>query len=370
MMTTTISPQGTSVHVSTVDKFLLSNDSHSCGFDSSLEFSSSGGARGLPLAPESASDCSQSDLDDECSESTEEGEPCYSYHGSTMDNQDLDNSDAESGSSQGDLLSDELHEPPELLDLENALAKYSHSTTSWDHDDGGVEDDDDDDDDDTLSVQGINATDALVGTSFHSLVLGDEEVLANEAEVMQSTKSKRCLSTHTMLENERESRITSFESPKRMRFVSLQEVNWTSGLFMPDLTLGPSAFPPTSEGTVSPSTDDEIEYDRRMSEELEESDLFQDRESTPVPLLTPPASPLTIETKEGTTTMCEWPCNLVVDNAMTSALRLKAPSPNSLRLLEEDEEDRIENYLKGHPLSPLQSTSLTPLIRGIAFRME
>lgn len=348
------------------DKFQLFHDSHFYGFGSSLEFSSSGGARGLPLAPESASDCSESDVDDECSDSSGEEEPCYSYHGPTIDNQDLDNSDSESGSSQEDLLNDGINEPPELLDLENALARYSH-TTSWDHDDGDV----DDDDNDTLSVQGINDADSLVGTSFHSLVLGDDEASANKSDVEQSTKCKRCLSTQTMLENERESRIASNESPKRMRFVSLQEVNWSSGgLFMPDLTLGPSAFPPTSEGTVSPSTDDELEYDRRMSEELEESDLFQDRESTPVPLLTPPASPFRIETKEGMTTMCEWPCNLVVDNAMTAALRLKAPSPNSLRMLEEEEEDRIENFLKGHSLSPLQSTSLTPLIRGIAFCME
>lgn len=54
-----------------------------------------------------------------------------------------------------------------------------------------------------------------------------------------------------------------------------------------------------------------------------------DAEATmPTPLITPPSSPLRIQTVsyDGVTTeevtICEWPCNLTVDNAITSALEL------------------------------------------------
>mmetsp|Transcript_154 Transcript_154/g.274 ORF Transcript_154/g.274 Transcript_154/m.274 type:complete len:229 (-) Transcript_154:287-973(-) len=55
----------------------------------------------------------------------------------------------------------------------------------------------------------------------------------------------------------------------------------------------------------------------------------------PMPLITPPSSPRTIRTVsyDGVTTeeatICEWPCNLTVDNAITAALEL---APLSLPL--------------------------------------
>ena len=51
---------------------------------------------------------------------------------------------------------------------------------------------------------------------------------------------------------------------------------------------GPPALTRLSEGAVS--TDDE--QDRQLSKEVNDSNCFQDCKSTPVPLLTPPKSPL------------------------------------------------------------------------------
>ena len=56
--------------------------------------------------------------------------------------------------------------------------------------------------------------------------------------------------------------------------------------------------------------------------------------SNPIPLLTPAASPIPMKSDESVAEICEWPCNLVVDNALTSAIQLRALSPSSLAKLE------------------------------------
>ena len=59
-------------------------------------------------------------------------------------------------------------------------------------------------------------------------------------------------------------------------------------------------------------------------------------ESDPVPFLTPPASPTNADGDKGET-ICEWPSNLVVDSAYSSAIELRALSPSSLLKLEVDD---------------------------------
>jgi hypothetical protein len=107
--------------------------------------------------------------------------------------------------------------------------------------------------------------------------------------------------------------------------------------------------------------DDEEELDRQLGAELDTPDEDEaGRDNTPVPLLTPPSSPLTIQVDESTRWQyCEWPSNLVVDSALVSISELRPLSPASLENLERDEEARF----------PLQFendvTTLTPLLRGI-----
>ena len=316
------------------------------------------GARGMPLASETASDFSESDLEengDDTSESSDEERPFFASNDTTLDDMLSMAVESESILSLQAAMNEGSDEAPELLDLANQFERYSQRT-DWE--------------DDNLVERVTADEDTLVGTSFHSLAVddGEEEQLPKEADPASSFKMKRCFSKLSMMENERDFANFTKESPKRMRFVSMQDFNRTSLPYMPDFSLGPSAFPRCYEGAVSPSTDDELEQDRQLSEELvNECLLFQDRESTPVPLLTPPASPFRVETEDGVTTWCEWPCNLAVDNAITAAFRMRVPSPDSLQQLEEDEENRIETYLKEHPKSPSPSTTLTPLIQGIAF---
>jgi hypothetical protein len=103
------------------------------------------------------------------------------------------------------------------------------------------------------------------------------------------------------------------------------------------------------------SNDDDEELDRQLGEEL--GDEYQgDGQDTPVPLLTPPGSPLTVEWEGLATTLCEWPSNLIVDSAMQAAHELRPMSPTSLENLERDEQHRIVS-LSGINNSDFATTS-------------
>lgn len=125
------------------------------------------------------------------------------------------------------------------------------------------------------------------------------------------------------------------------------------------------------ERQVSSSDDDyevaEVETDRQLGEELADKGS-DNEESEPVPLLTPPASPLVIHCDKGDTTVCEWPCNLAVDSAYSSAIADTRPlSPVSLQKQEEEEEKRILQSPKyTQEKLPDPSTGLTPKVRGIS----
>lgn len=123
------------------------------------------------------------------------------------------------------------------------------------------------------------------------------------------------------------------------------------------------------ESPVISSSDDE-ELDRQLGEELghhEEAD--GSRDNTPVPLLTPPGSPLTIEVDGNTTTVCEWPSNLAVDSAMQAVHELRPLSPASLEHFERDEEDRVPTR-QGPAKGSSEATTLTPMLRSIYVGMH
>merc|ERR1712079_94957 len=75
--------------------------------------------------------------------------------------------------------------------------------------------------------------------------------------------------------------------------------------------------------------------DSQLVEELLDSVSVGECNSNPIPLLTPPATPVTLKSDDSVVQICEWPYNLTVDNALTSAIQLRALSPSSLVKLEE-----------------------------------
>eukprot|EP00978_Attheya_sp_CCMP212_P023647 scaffold72890_cov52-Attheya_sp.AAC.7 len=93
--------------------------------------------------------------------------------------------------------------------------------------------------------------------------------------------------------------------------------------------------------------------DVATQELTEDFALCKKTECAPVPLLTPPSSPVTTHfcdstcstvahyyNDSGATAICEWPCNLTVDTVITSAISLCPLSPESLPQ-EAEEEQRI-----------------------------
>jgi hypothetical protein len=89
-----------------------------------------------------------------------------------------------------------------------------------------------------------------------------------------------------------------------------------------------------------PQLVDELNHDESA---FDQSKYFNDK--TPVPLLTPPESPLTVVLDTGIATICEWPSNLVIDSAIQLVNELRSLSPASLELLENNENDRIGSEL-------------------------
>jgi len=131
------------------------------------------------------------------------------------------------------------------------------------------------------------------------------------------------------------------------------------------LLIGPSLyghFIKLRDSAVSPFSVYNSERDKQLSEELLESDCILNRESTPVPLLSPPPSPLCVNSEGGTLGKgCDWSNNLGFENALTIVTGARSYSSPSLLKMKEDEEDRIMPYQ-----SIDAGTTLTPLIKGIS----
>eukprot|EP00521_Asterionellopsis_glacialis_P009342 CAMPEP_0195285266 /NCGR_PEP_ID=MMETSP0707-20130614/3163_1 /TAXON_ID=33640 /ORGANISM="Asterionellopsis glacialis, Strain CCMP134" /LENGTH=871 /DNA_ID=CAMNT_0040344739 /DNA_START=111 /DNA_END=2726 /DNA_ORIENTATION=- len=211
----------------------------------------------------------------------------------------------------------------------------------------------------------------------------------------RTEKTKRVLSCNMLSRLSRTASNPSmgFDSPKRMRRVSsgknvadvdvadVEKPSSSNVPFLPTLDLGKAASASVevdstlrmrgSEEYVSSSAEEE-EEDMLHSEELEEINTPPDKPSTPIPLLTPPASPVRVETDEGTATACEWPSNLAVDTAMTAVADLRPLSPNSLQKQEEEEEEQMNSrtQVNKDQFRKPEKSSLTPLIRGISIQFD
>jgi hypothetical protein len=118
------------------------------------------------------------------------------------------------------------------------------------------------------------------------------------------------------------------------------------------------------------STDDNDDLDRQLGEELDDQYRGGEGQETPVPLLTPPGSPLTVEWEGAATTLCEWPSNLIVDSALQAVNELRPMSPTSLENLERDEHDRIvafssnRNGIMGNECMTMMITPTTPMLKS------
>jgi len=142
---------------------------------------------------------------------------------------------------------------------------------------------------------------------------------------------------------------------------------------LPDLplfTLGESAqhsMRMTNVASSDVSSTDED--DELLGEELDEcKNSDNEEDAAPVPLLTPPASPIVVHAEGGDTTACEWPSNLTVDSAMTSAIaNSRSLSPDSLRKQDEEDEKRVMlSPICQKPTKLDPQTGLTPVLRGIS----
>ena len=111
----------------------------------------------------------------------------------------------------------------------------------------------------------------------------------------------------------------------------------------------------------------ESHYDLFLSEELEENPDSQVFGHKPVPLLTPPASPIEVEIKKGQQAVCEWPSNLATDTAITAPSSLRSFSPRSLT---KQGEDKTQELRPKRPETPKgyhnygSPTGLTPIFPG------
>jgi hypothetical protein len=180
------------------------------------------------------------------------------------------------------------------------------------------------------------------------------------------SKAKRVLSSNTLAAlNEDAGR--GADAPKKKR-ASPEQIGSSR---LPELSLGLAAFdqirPLPRDSLMRRSSSvlssDDEDLDKRLSEELDRNGIDSSRENSPVPLLTPPQSPLTIDVGDGTATMCEWPSNLAVDiSLMAAACDLMPLSPVSLQKFELEEEQRAST---DQTLRDSEASSLTPLLRSI-----
>jgi hypothetical protein len=232
------------------------------------------------------------------------------------------------------------------------------------------EEDDDDDDNDELN----NIVEALEGdiNEFDIEDLSERFIGVTEDRLDPLTvpKAKRVLSFNTLTALNVEAGHGELESSKRFKEYMASGSAIAFSLGPPAMTMEgfelTSIVPRFRKPRHSPiisSSDDEA-LDRQLEDELDHC-AEESRESTPVPLLTPPGSPLTIEYEinDSKQTGCEWPSNLVVDSALTaviSELRPLSPTSETLADFEREMEHRLASKKTG------TETLLTPLLRGIS----
>lgn len=190
-------------------------------------------------------------------------------------------------------------------------------------------------------------------------------VMEDRNDLVTIPKPKRVLSFNTLAVL---NTATHAESPKRFKYSP--EFQFGEPRLLPSLSLGPAALseilpmqsmlqPRRSSPIISSCDEDDL--DRQLGEELDQqSEDEGSRQNTPVALLTPPHSPLTVELAS---TVCEWPSNLTVDAAMAAAINLE---PLSSEALLEFKGEYVERVTTLRPSKKEEPSSLTPLLRGIS----
>jgi hypothetical protein len=206
-------------------------------------------------------------------------------------------------------------------------------------------------------------------------------VMEDRDNLITVPKPKRVLSFNTLSALNKEAGH-SVDSPKRFKHSPEHEFGMPH--ILPSLDLGPAALtdimtprcmlqhrrgsPIISSSDYISSSDDEEELDRQLGEELDQQSDDESREHTPVPLLTPPQSPLTFEMNGETATVCEWPSNLAVDSAMASAMTLQPLTPEALLDFRDEPKEKVAVLQQEKQCDP--STLLTPILRGISMRKQ
>lgn len=150
---------------------------------------------------------------------------------------------------------------------------------------------------------------------------------------------KRVLSTKSLIYLSPEAGDESGDIPSKRLKVrddlppSLHLPSLVNGITLSSPSLSPRQKSRNLITTFSPiistlSEDEEFELDGQLRDELCSPTLSRD--NSPVPLLTPPQSPIPMEIDGSRMTVCEWPSNLVIDSALTNITGMRPLSPSTL----------------------------------------
>lgn len=140
--------------------------------------------------------------------------------------------------------------------------------------------------------------------------------------------------------------------------------------YLPSLSLGSPLDLSLMKSRGSPqfSSDDEV-VDSQLADELIDRIPGSDGQesSSPVPLLTPPGTPVS-HTADGHETLCEWPSNLAVDIALTSAIEMPLSSLANLEANGATTPDFLQSTsIRVRSVSEA-SSSLTPLLSSLGMK--
>lgn len=328
--------------------------------DSLSEASSAGGIAGSDSERDGSDEEEEEeeqddDLDDDDDESTTEDEDIEEeVVEDAQESQDEEMSDEESTASVPFDTFNNVDDPSDELELESALQDTPSKMRNADEDAESVASDD-------------SAMEDLQDPTLQSALLCDIVELEPKKENPDALAHvKRVLSSSALLGR---SSSSTMLSPKRICRQAGSDCSDEDAL-PPELSLGPTAF--CTSQKVSVTDEDDEEQDRQLGEELREGEEERERVTTPIPLLTPPGSPLRVESDDGNgdVTVCEWPSNLAVDSALAATKELRPPSPQNLQTWELEEEERLMKSAESSPKAPpgedAFSSSLTPMMRGIS----
>lgn len=271
-----------------------------------------------------------------------------------------------------DSEEDEIVESQEMDADDNSLASDGESLEDESGDDNFTGDTEEADEEISSILEALIEQGKSLDPEYPESVESYIGVMEDRDDLITVPKMKRLLSYNTLAALDAQGGH-SVETPKRYKCSPEYEIGKPPILpSLPSLSLGPAALKDEMTphcmlqhrrgSPIMLSSDDE-DLDRQLGEELDQQS-DDDREHTPVPLLTPPQSPLTFEVDGETATVCEWPSNLAVDSAMASAMNLLPLTSEALRDFQNEPKERVAVLQRKKQCEP--STLLTPILRGIS----